>query len=179
MNFDTLLLMAQTFAMTAIVSIGGIATMIPEIHRIAVETYSWMDDADFATAFAISQVAPGPNVLLMSLVGWRVAGFAGMMVATLSTVLPTAALSMGFSRLEGKLKNTPWYAIINQSFPPLIVGLMLSSGLVTAKASIHSVFGVLIAAGVALYSYHKKTNPLYPIFVSVFLGILAGRLGLL
>ncbi|MFN0004337.1 MAG: chromate transporter [Burkholderiaceae bacterium] len=179
MNFETMILIAQTFAMTAIVSIGGIATMIPEIHRIAVETYAWMDDTDFATAFAISQVAPGPNVLLMSLVGWRVAGFAGLMTATLSTVLPTAALSVGFSRLESKLKTTPWYAIINKSFPPLIVGLMLSSGLVTAKASIHSAFGIMIAIGVALYSYHKKTNPLYPIFASVLIGILAGRLGYL
>ena len=177
MSIDTLLTMAQTFAVTAMVSIGGIATMIPEIHRIAVENNAWMNDADFSTAFAISQIAPGPNVLLMSLVGWRVAGFAGLMVATLSTVLPTALLSLGFNRVENKLKSNPWYSIVRQSFPPLIVGLMISSGLVTAKASIHEIFGVVIAVGVALYTYHKKTNPLYPIFASIALGILAGKLG--
>ncbi len=179
MNIDTLLSMAQTFALTALVSIGGIATMIPEIHRIAVENNNWMNDADFSTAFAISQVAPGPNVLMMSLVGWRVAGFAGLMVATLSTILPTALLSLGFSRVETKLKNTPGYEITRKSFPPLIVGLMISSGLVTAKASIHSMVGVAIAVGVAAYTFHKKTNPLYPIAVSIALGILAGRMGYL
>lgn len=177
MMLDTLLTMAQNFAMTALVSIGGIATMIPEIHRIAVENYHWMNDADFSTAFAISQIAPGPNVLMMSLVGWRVAGFAGLMVATLSTVLPTALLSLGFNRVENKLKATPWYNIVRSSYPPLIVGLMISSGLVTARASIHEIFGVVIAVGVALYTYHKKTNPLYPIFVSIVLGVLAGQLG--
>lgn len=179
MNVDTLLSMAQTFALTAMVSIGGIATMIPEIHRIAVENNNWMSDTDFAAAFAISQIAPGPNVLLMSLVGWRVAGFAGLVVATLSTILPTALLSLGFSRVEPKLKTTSWYAITRKSFPPLIVGLMISSGLVTAKASIHSIAGVAIAVGVAAYTYHKKTNPLYPIFASILLGIVAGRLGYL
>jgi chromate transporter len=174
---DTLLTMAQTFAMTALVSIGGIATMIPEIHRIAVENYGWMNDSDFSSAFAISQIAPGPNVLLMSLVGWRVAGLSGLMVATFSTVLPTAMLALGFSRVENKLKATPWYANARKSFPPLIVGLMISSGLVTAKASIHETFGVLIAIGVALYTSYKKTNPLYPIFFAVVLGVIAGKLG--
>ena len=175
--FDTLMTMAQTFAMTAMVSIGGIATMIPEIHRIAVENNGWMNDADFSSAFAISQIAPGPNVLMMSLVGWRVAGLAGLLVATVSTVLPTALLSLGFNRVENRLKTTTWYANARKSFPPLIVGLMLSSGLITAKASIHEVFGVLIAVGIALYTYHKKTNPLYPIFFAIVVGVVAGKLG--
>jgi hypothetical protein len=54
---------------------------------------------------------------------------------------------------------------------------MISSGLVTAKASIHETFGVLIAIGVALYTSYKKTNPLYPIFFAVVLGVIAGKLG--
>lgn len=54
--------MAITFATTVLVSVGGIATMIPEIHRQATEVYGWMDDAQFATAFALAQIAPGPII---------------------------------------------------------------------------------------------------------------------
>ena len=85
MNWDVVLLMAHNFAKIAIVSVGGISVMIPEIHRQVVEVDAWMTNAQFASAFALSQVAPGPNILLMSLVGWRVAGFAGMAVATAAT----------------------------------------------------------------------------------------------
>lgn len=79
----TLVTMAIAFATAAVVSIGGIAAMIPEIHRQAVDVYHWMDDGQFATTFAISQIAPGPNILLMSLVGYRAQGLAGLAVSTL------------------------------------------------------------------------------------------------
>jgi chromate transporter len=33
-----------------------------------------MNDAAFANAFAISHVAPGPNSIMVSLIGWQLAG---------------------------------------------------------------------------------------------------------
>ena len=41
----------------------------------------WMTGADFVQMFALSQAAPGPNVLIVSLVGWKAAGIAGAVVA--------------------------------------------------------------------------------------------------
>ena len=91
-NDDLLWAMALTFFTTAIFSFGGIATMIPEIHRQAVDIRGWLGNDDFATAFALSQIAPGPNILLMSMIGWRVAGWAGLAVATgAGTMLGCAA----------------------------------------------------------------------------------------
>jgi len=179
MNFDLLWSIAQTFATTALVSVGGISTMIPEIHRQAVEIYGWMTDAQFASSFAISQVAPGPNVLLMSLVGWRVAGFAGMMVATLSTIIPTSIICLVAARLENQLTHAKWYSVTRKSLPPLIVGLIFSSGVVTARAAVVDTVGVIIVIGVGLYFFLTKSNPLVSIFASIVVGVVAGRLGLL
>ena len=53
MNQNVLVTMALTFATTALVSVGGIAAMIPEIHRQVVGVYGWMDDAQFATTSGI------------------------------------------------------------------------------------------------------------------------------
>ena len=124
MNRDVLVTMVITFASTALVSVGGIAAMIPEIHRQAVDIYGWMDDAQFATAFAISQIAPGPNILLMSLVGWRVAGLAGLIVATLATVVPTSLIAFAAHRAEVRLLHARWYAVTRRSLPPIVVGLI-------------------------------------------------------
>ncbi|HWG06966.1 MAG TPA: chromate transporter [Beijerinckiaceae bacterium] len=179
MKAGVLITMAVTFATTAIVSVGGIQAMIPEIHRQAVDVYGWMDDAEFATTFAISQIAPGPNILIMSLMGWRIAGFAGLVVATLATVGPTCLVALFAHRAEKRLLHAHWYAVSRRSLPPIIVGLIVASALVTAQAAITAPFGIVIAFGVALYIAFTKTNPLIPLFVAIVCGIVAGRLGYL
>jgi chromate transporter len=178
MNAALLLRMAIAFATTSIVSIGGIAAMIPEIHRQAVEVFGWMDDSHFATTFAISQIAPGPNILIMSLVGWRVAGLAGLLVATLATVLPTGAIALLARRGEARLSHAPWYRIARSSLAPIIVGLVLASGLVTARAAITGATGLAIAAAVALFTTVSRANPLIPLGAAIAAGVVAGRLGL-
>jgi len=179
MNRDLLVTMAITFATTAAVSVGGISAMIPEIHRQAVDLYGWMDDAEFATTFAISQIAPGPNILLMSLIGWRIAGFAGLVVATFATIVPTSLIALVAGRAEVRLLHARWYAALRRSLPPIVVGLILASALVTAKAAITAPTGVLIALGVALFVALTRTNPLIPLSVAILCGIVAGRLGYL
>jgi len=178
-NQNILVTMALTFATTAVVSVGGIAAMIPEIHRQAVDVYGWMNDAEFATTFAISQIAPGPNILLMSLIGWRVAGFAGLAVATLSTVIPTSLIALAAHRAEQRLKRANWYAVTRRSLPPIVVGLIIASATVTGRAAITGYLGVAIALAVGLYVTLTRTNPLVPLFAAIAVGVIAGRLGYL
>ena len=66
---------------------GGANAVIPEIHRDVVAVSGWMTDQQFADLFAISQAAPGPNILIVSLVGYQVAGVAGALVTTAAIVL--------------------------------------------------------------------------------------------
>ena len=178
MNVALLVTMAATFASTAIVSFGGIAAMIPEIHRQAVDVYQWMDNSQFAATFAISQIAPGPNILLMSLLGYRVQGMIGLLVATAATVVPTSLIALVAGRLETKLLRARWYSISRRSLPPIVVGLIAASGAITGTAAISNVVGVLIAVAVALTVASTKMNPLIPLAAAVAAGILAGRLGL-
>lgn len=179
MDLDLLLSLAHNFAKVSLVSVGGISVMIPEVHRQVVEMNNWISNDQFASAFALSQVAPGPNILLMTLVGWRVAGWAGMLVATAATILPTTVLSVMANRLESQLIHARWYWVTRKSLPPLIVGLIFSSGVVTARAAVFDAVGVVIVIGVGIYFFLTKSNPLVSIFASIVLGVVAGRLGLL
>ncbi len=176
-NDDLLWAMALTFFTTAIFSFGGIATMIPEIHRQAVDIRGWLGNDDFATAFALSQIAPGPNILLMSMIGWRVAGWAGLAVATLATIVPTSLIALLAGRGEARIANTRWYMIAKRALPPIVVGLILSSGVVTGHAAIDHWLGVAIAGGVAIHIALSRTNPLIPLGIGTAIGIAAARLG--
>ena len=91
--------LAATFGVMSLFAVGGANAAIPEMHRIAVEVQHWMTDKQFADLFAIAQLSPGPNVLIVSLIGYTVAGVAGALVATLSMCVPTAVLAYYVSRL--------------------------------------------------------------------------------
>ncbi len=73
--------LVRAFAGLSLVAVGGANATVPEIKHIVVDQHHWMADTSFSYLFAISQAAPGPNVLLVSLVGWRLAGIAGLLAA--------------------------------------------------------------------------------------------------
>ncbi len=74
-------------------AVGGANSAIPEMHRVAVDVHHWMTDKQFADVFAIAQLSPGPNVLIVTLIGYAVAGIGGALVATLAMCVPTAVLA--------------------------------------------------------------------------------------
>jgi len=85
--------LARSFAMISLIAIGGINAVLPALRDVVVDTMRWMDDATFMQLFAIAQITPGPNVVIVSLVGWQIAGFAGLLVATLAMLVPACLLA--------------------------------------------------------------------------------------
>jgi hypothetical protein len=78
------------FSVLSILSIGGSNSVVPEMARHAVEVEHWLTAAQFTNIFAISQAAPGPSNLIVALIGFKVAGFWGALVAQLAMTLPAA-----------------------------------------------------------------------------------------
>ena len=66
-----------TFGMLSLFAVGGALSAIPEMHRVAVDVNHWMSDRQFADMVAIAQLSPGPNVLVVTLIGFHVAGAVG------------------------------------------------------------------------------------------------------
>ena len=97
-----------TFGLMSLFAVGGANAAIPEMHRIAVEVNHWMTDRQFADIYAISQLSPGPNVLIVTLIGYAVAGFGGALMATLAMCVPTAALAYYVSRWLRRSTSSRW-----------------------------------------------------------------------
>ncbi|HAP13541.1 MAG TPA: chromate transporter, partial [Afipia sp.] len=91
--------MAWTFGLMSLLAIGGANSTIPEMHRVAVDVQHWMSNAQFADMFAISQLSPGPNVLIVTLIGYHVAGIAGALVATFAMCGPSAVFAYFVSNM--------------------------------------------------------------------------------
>jgi chromate transporter len=153
--------LVSTFGLMSLFAVGGAAAAVPEMHRVAVEVHHWMTDKQFADAYAIAQLSPGPNVLIVTLIGYAVAGIPGALAATLAMCLPTALLAYCVSRLLNRRGGSRWPATIQAALVPLSIGLMAASALILAQSTDRSVTATLLTAVVAVLATVSRVNPLW------------------
>ena len=140
----------STFGLMSLFAVGGAAAAVPEMHRIAVDVHHWMTDKQFADAYAIAQLSPGPNVLIVTLIGYAVAGIPGALAATLAMCLPTALLAYYVSRLLNRPSQSRWPGLIQAALVPLSIGLMAASALILAQSTDRNIAALLLTATVAV-----------------------------
>ncbi|HUI17454.1 MAG TPA: chromate transporter [Alphaproteobacteria bacterium] len=169
---------AATFASLSLVAIGGANAIMPDIHRRIVDVLGWMNDTTFANLFAIAQTAPGPNVLIVSLIGWHVAGFAGLAVATLAMIVPSSLLAFGAGRLMARFARLRAIAAAQRGLVPITVGLILASGVVMGRAADHGALTLAATLGTALYVFASDWNPLWALAAAAAASLLGSWLGI-
>jgi chromate transporter len=167
---DPIWALVWTFGLMSLFAVGGANAAIPEMHRVAVEVRHWMTDKQFSDVFAISQLSPGPNVLIVTLIGYSVAGISGALAATLAMCVPTAVLAYWVSRLLTRSTQSRWPAIIQSALVPLSIGLMGASGLVLALTSDRTWVAGLGTATAATLAFATRLNPLWLLLAGGFLG---------
>jgi chromate transporter len=178
MNSDAnpVLTLAWTFAVMSLFAIGGANSAIPEMHRVAVDVNHWLTDKQFTDVYAIAQLSPGPNVLIVTLIGYSVAGLLGALVATLAMCVPTAVLALIVNRFLARSSHARWPSIIQAALVPLSIGLMGASGFILARTSDRTVVAVLVTVGAAAVASVTKLNPLWMLVAGGCLGF-AGLIG--
>jgi chromate transporter len=167
-----LLELALYFGILSLVSFGGMASVMPEMQRYVVDVKGWATAGEFIQLFAVAQAAPGPNVLIASLVGWKVAGLPGALVALGAICAPAAALALWVSSLWERFRHSPWRGAVQRMLVPLVVGLVLSGGYVIATPGAPDWRMWLIAALSAAGTLHRSLNPLWILAAGGFAGAL-------
>lgn len=166
----SLVTLAWSFGLMSLFAVGGANSAIPEIHRLAVDVNHWMSDKQFADVFAISQLSPGPNVLIVTLIGYQVAGILGAMVATLAMCGPTAVFAYFVSQLLARSGHAQWPVIVQAALVPLSIGLMSASGLVLLFASDTTWTAFLVTGSAAVLAFATRLNPLWLLVAGGLLG---------
>lgn len=170
---DQLWQLAATFASLSLVSIGGINVLLPEIRRQVVDVHGWMSDAAFTSTFAIASAAPGPNIIVVSLVGWQVAGMAGLVVATLAIMVPACTLAWIAARMLARWSHSTAVAVVKSAWVPLALGLMLASGVSMMRAVDRDVVTGVISLGTAAFVVLSRRNPLWALATGTVANIVA------
>lgn len=160
------------FTLLAFVAFGGATALLPEMHRVVVENHHWLDDATFTHLYAIAQAAPGPNVLVVTLIGWKVAGLPGALAATLAMCLPMSiAIYLLYDRWE-RFAGQRWQRAIQLGVAPLAVGLIFSgAALIAQSVGLGWAASALVVLTVVI-NLRTKLHPLWLIALGAMLGLL-------
>lgn len=171
--------LAAVFVPLSLVTIGGGQSAVADIHRQVVSIHHWMTSAEFLDAFAISRMAPGPGSLLVTLIGWHVAGFWGAVVATLAIFGPTALLILGVAHLWSRHQGAKWQIALETGLRPIAAGLILAAVYVLLVDMAGGWVARLIAALSTVILLTTRITPLVLIAGGVALAVGFRLLGLL
>src|SRR5437667_2703777 len=127
--------LAAHLVLLSSISFGGFPSVLPDVRNLVMAN-GWVTDREFADFFAISQVVPGPNmILMMSFVGLKVGGLPGAIVSALATFGPPCLMYYTAYRLWDRFRDRAWQQILRRSLAPLTIGLVIAGGYVMARTA--------------------------------------------
>lgn len=148
------------FSLLSVLAVGGGAAVLPETKALVVGTHHWLTDAQFRDIYGLGQVVPGPNMLMVVVIGYHVTGYTGALLAFLGFFLPAGAISWGASRIWDHFEGSPWRGALQKGMAPLVVGLMASGAIAIARTAIDGALTIAIAVAVFAGVYFvKRVNP--------------------
>jgi chromate transporter len=162
--------LAAHLALLSSISFGGFPSVLPDVHNFVVAN-GWVTDREFADCFAVSQVVPGPNmILMMGLLGLKVGGIPGAVAAALATFGPPCLMYFIAYRLWDRFRDAPWQRIVRLGLAPLTIGLVIAGGYVMARAADADWRSVLVTAAAAALLLATRINPLWILMTAGALG---------
>ena len=166
----TLLRLLGVFAMLSVLAVGGGLAVLPEMKKLTVEQYHWVTADQFVDFYSLGQMAPGPNMVMVTLIGYKVAGLVGAISVLVAFFLPASVLTFGANRLWHRLSAWPWRESIRRGLGPVTVGLMIAGVISIGKVAIDMVGAAVLAVVVAALVLTTRINPALLILGSAMVG---------
>ena len=163
------------FGLLSLLAVGGGTAVLPEMQAMLAQQFG-IDHTTFVNIYSLGQLAPGPNMLMVVVFGYQIAGFLGAGAVMTAFFLPSSLLCLGLGRYWTYIGEKPWRRAAQNALEPISIGLMCSGVYAVAKNAVLGPFSVLLAAVALLLIMFTRINPAFVILVS---GLLGGGLMLL
>lgn len=166
-----LITLAVVFTQLSLLAFGGGNAILPEMQHQVVTVHQWMSAEQFSSLFAMAQAAPGPNMMIVPLIGWHVAGPAGLLITSLAKFGPSSIITIYALKFWERFKANPLRARFEKALKPITVGLVLVSAWMIADASAQNPLLVIIVVVTAVLGMFKKIHPLWVMAAGAGLGV--------
>lgn len=166
-----LLQLTFVFGRLSLLAVGGANATVPEIARQAITLHHWVTAAQFPQLYAISNAAPGPNVMIATVIGAHLAGIPGGITATLAMVLPSCTLAAIIARIFARHSESRWRRVAQSALLPITAGLVLAAALILARQSDTGWLTTAITLATAALAWRTRLHPLLLLTAGAALGL--------
>lgn len=175
MNLATLRDLFSVFTPLSFLTVGGGQSILPDIHRQAVDSYGWISESQFLDYFALSRITPGPASLLVTLIGWQVGGWLGAIAASIAIFLPCSLLIYALARVWARYRHATCVRAIEAGLVPVAAGMILASSCTVLRAAEGGAWAWGVAAVSTLALVYTRISPFLMLALGalVFLAALA------
>ena len=153
---------------------GGGFVIVTFMKRKFVDSLKWLSEEEMLDFAALAQASPGAIAVNAAiLVGWRVCGFAGMVVAVLGTILPPMVILSVVSLFYAAFAANRWVALALKGMQAGVAAVILdvACGLGAGVAKERSALSLALMAGAFLASFVFGVNVIFIILAAALAGV--------
>ena len=153
---------------------GGGVVIVTFMKRKFVDSLKWLSEEEMLDFAALAQASPGAIAVNAAiLVGWRVCGFAGMVVAVLGTILPPMVILSVISLFYAAFAANRWVALALKGMQAGVAAVILdvACGLGAKVAKERSALSLALMAGAFLANFVFDVNVIFIILAAALAGV--------
>ena len=132
------------FLMVGSLSFGGGLTLLAFIQEQVVSQYRWLTYREFIDGLALGQLTPGPLLMVVAYVGYKLQGVAGAAVAATMIFLPAFVLMLGILPAFERVRQLVWTRAAMKGIAPSVIGVLTISLLRMAPHVVLDAFTLVI-----------------------------------
>jgi chromate transporter len=170
-----LLDLAVLFVRMSFAAFGGGIAIIPEIQRVTVTQHHWLTSQEFADSYALGALTPGPGMLMVMAIGYKVAGVPGALLSMVAMFLPVGIVAYLVGWRWDTLKESPWRTAVQHGLLPVTIGLLLAGSLTLIRAADVDARAAAITAAAALLLLSRRVSPALIVLAGGVAGVLLMR----
>lgn len=162
-----------TFAKIGGFTFGGGYAMLPILQRDVAETKKWTTEQELMDYYAIGQCTPGIiSVNVATFIGYKIAGIAGGIIATLGVVTPSVIIITLIATFLSNFADLPIVIHAFNGVRVCVCVLILNAVIKLGKKSIVDKLTLFIFLVVSILSIVTNLSPVLYIIISGILGVL-------
>lgn len=160
------------FLKTGSLIFGSGLVLFAFIQSDIVDSLGWLTQQQLIDAIAVGQMTPGPVSSSAAFIGYLIAGWPGMVVATTGIFLPSFIIVSIIGPIIPKMRESLWLQVFLKGVNAAVLALMLSVGLTIAKSAIMDPWTLLILIASGLLLLLLKVDSFWLVLGGAVIGLL-------
>lgn len=87
------------------IAFGNGMTILPLIQADAVDAHHWLTMNQFVDGIALSQITPGPFLIIATFIGYKLGGLWGGLLAAFAMFAPSFVMTLVFTEVFSRIRN--------------------------------------------------------------------------